>query len=204
MFEVLLADIFQVCLRSPSTGPDILIFKRFREKWSDLNHDIFKQRTVPLIIVSDQVKEFILEHCNKSYPREDYREFICLAGLMVGLDVKANIRKPGALHRARWMAKAIYSLKIELLFNGNEQTFPLTGCEFQGVQRFNRFVVTIYIQSWFTSRLVVDAPINDLLLIQRLKVYDDDALKSTGLKMMKRHSWYLRVGYTMLIRGENF
>jgi hypothetical protein len=47
--------------------------------------------------------------------RDDYRELLCLAALIVGLPVKFAIRKPGALHRARWMAKAIYSLKIELL-----------------------------------------------------------------------------------------
>lgn len=32
---------------------------------------------------------------------------------------------------------------------------------------------------------------NDIMLIQRLKKYDDEALRATGLKMMKRHSWYL-------------
>ena len=53
------------------------------------------------------------------------------------------------------------------------------------------FVINIYLQSWFSCRTVVDAPINDILLIQRLNDYDDDALKATGLKMMERHSWYL-------------
>ena len=33
-----------------------------------------------------------------------------------GLDIDVNVRKPGALHRAQWMAKAIYSMKFKLLF----------------------------------------------------------------------------------------
>ena len=37
MSEILLSDSFRVCL-GPSTGPEILIFKRFREKWPDLQH----------------------------------------------------------------------------------------------------------------------------------------------------------------------
>jgi len=49
----------------------------------------------------------------------------------------------------------------------------------------------VYIKSWFTSSAVVDAPINDMLLIKRLREYDDNALKTTGLNMTKRHSWYI-------------
>lgn len=80
---------------------------------------------------------------------------------------------------------------MKLLFNGNETTIVLTAREFQGMQRFNRFVVCVYLQSWFTCRSAVDAPSNDILLIQRLKEYDDKQLSNIGLKMMLRHSWYL-------------
>ena len=45
------------------------------------------------------------------YYRDDY---------MVGFDIHVSLRKPGAMHPARRMAKAIYSMKIELLFRGNE------------------------------------------------------------------------------------
>jgi hypothetical protein len=67
----------------------------------------------------------------------------------------------------------------------------LTSRELQGIQRFNRFVVGIYIESWFTCRSAVDAPVNDIRLIQKLMAFDDDGLKTAGLKAMKRHSWYL-------------
>ena len=107
---------------------------------------------------------------------------------MVGLDIDVTIRKKSALYRARWMAKAIYSMKIELLFSGNETVIELRAHELKGLKRF---VVRVYIKSWFTSRAVVDAPINDMLLIKRLRKYEDDALKTIGLNMIKRHSWYI-------------
>ena len=89
------------------------------------------------------------------------------------------------------MAKAIYSLKLELLFEGNETVMKLKAHELVAIQRFNRFVVLVYIQSWFTSRSAVDAAANDIRLISRLKSLDDNNLKSAGLKPIQRHSWYL-------------
>lgn len=190
MFEVLLADAFGVCL-GPSTGPDILIFKRFREKWSKLDHHEPEKSQSPMISVDDSLKLFISEQLSKKQCRDDYCEFLNLAALMIGMKTDVTVRKPGALHRARWMAKAIYSMKIELLFSGNEAVIELTGRELLGLQRFNRFVVCVYLRSWFTTKSVVDAPVNDIQMIQRLQAYDDESLRTTGLNMMKRHSWYL-------------
>jgi hypothetical protein len=110
---------------------------------------------------------------------------------MVGLTVPTTFRKPGAIHRARWMAKAIYTMKVELLLDDYESVIQLTARELQAIQRFNRFVVKVYLQSWFSCRKVVDAAVNDIQLIQRLKDYDDSAIQAKDLKMMERHSWYL-------------
>jgi len=82
-------------------------------------------------------------------------------------------------------------MKIELLLDGNESVIQLTARELQAIQRFNRFVVNVYLKSWFSCRKVVDAAFNDIQLIQTLNDYDDAAIKATGLKMMKGHSWYL-------------
>ena len=38
---------------------------------------------------------------------------------MIELDIQVTIRKPGALHCARWTAKAIYALKMELSIKEN-------------------------------------------------------------------------------------
>ena len=57
-------------------------------------------------------------------PREDYLELLRLCYVFLGgsFDRTAGFRAPGAIHNARWMAKAIYSLKI-FLFQGQ---FKLT------------------------------------------------------------------------------
>ncbi|KAK0066099.1 hypothetical protein Bpfe_004220 [Biomphalaria pfeifferi] len=70
-----------------------------------------------IIVVSDTVKAFISKELHQKQLREDYRELIALAARAVGLDVSEPICKPGAIHRARWMAKAIYSLKMQLLLD---------------------------------------------------------------------------------------
>ena len=191
MFEVLLSDAFGVCL-GLSKGPDILLFKRFKDKCSKLVHHQPVPRLVPLISACDKLKEFIAEQLQLGHPRDYYREFLQLAASMIRIKRSAvPLRQPGGLHRARWMAKAIYAMKIELLLDGNEVVIELAARELQGIKRFNRFVVTIYIQSWFSCRIVADASLNDIMLIQSLHDCDDAALQSVGLKMMKRHSWYI-------------
>jgi hypothetical protein len=140
--EVLLSDAFTVCF-GPSSGPDILIFKRFRERWGQLNHKEFQLQGTPLLAAPDDIKAFIQQQVTHEHPREDYLDLLTLAGLLIGLNIESAIRKPGAIHRARWMAKAIYSLKMQLLLNGNETVIQLSGRELQGLQRFNRFVVLI-------------------------------------------------------------
>ena len=196
MFEVLLANAFNECF-GPTTGPEILLFKRFKDCWSSLIHqqlsldDVAKLQKTPKIAASDSLKAFISQQLGETHAREDYKELLNLAGLLLGLAITATVRKPGALHRARWMAKAIYSMKIELLYDGNEIVLNLTGQQLQSIKRFNRFIVNVYVQSWFTARSASDAPVNDIQLIRRLQSYDDDKLRNIGLRMMARHSWYL-------------
>jgi len=189
MHEILLSDVFAVCF-VPSSGPEVTFFKRFRENWDKLPSHQPKLGTIPLIAASDGLKSFITDELTQKHPRDDYLELLQLAGYMVGLKIEATVRRPGAVHRARWMAKALYTLKIELLYDGNEKIIHLTGRELQATQCFNRFVVEVYIQAWFSCRATVDAPSNDIQLINRLKDYGNEAISKVGLKMMARHLWY--------------
>ena len=43
--------------------------------------------------------------------------------------MNVKFRAPGAVHQARWMAKAIYCLKIYMF----QEQFPLTAAEKKGV-----------------------------------------------------------------------
>ena len=54
----------------------------------------------------------------KGYTRGDYKELVELSlAYMKSQLEKFKIRKPGAMHKARWMSRLLYSLKIVLLSN---------------------------------------------------------------------------------------
>ena len=75
-----------------------------------------------------------------------------------------------------------------LLYSGNDKQIKLTGCDLLGIQRFNRFVIQIYLQVWFTCNSAVDAPINELKLLDNLKQYEVEEMRATGIKWLTRHS----------------
>ena len=120
--EVILGDVFTT-LFGPSTGPDILLFKRFQAKWSLFAHDQpengftdpdtaaeFTQNKDMM----DEALEFALVCLKDQHPRDDYRELLELTVIYMGGIPPRGIRimAPGAIHRARWIAKALYSLKV--------------------------------------------------------------------------------------------
>ena len=108
---------------------------------------------------------------SKTQPRQDYLEFIKLSLILFGksdvvaVDGKVHLSPPGAYHRARWMAKGIYCLKMCLF----REQFKLTAAEQQALRRICLFTVTIYVKAWFTAPNTCDAPLNDLILLQTLE-----------------------------------
>ncbi|KAG0712292.1 hypothetical protein GWK47_018790 [Chionoecetes opilio] len=102
-------------------------------------------------------------HLVKHQPRDDYRELLELAiRCLDGALPKLFSDGPGALHRARWMAKLIYAMKILLFAN----QFQLTARETLGLKRFTFFVLEVYVSAWFTASVPSSAPANDLRLLQ--------------------------------------
>ncbi|XP_073986719.1 uncharacterized protein [Rhodnius prolixus] len=69
----------------------------------------------------------------ESHPREDYKEFLNLPLLYLGGWNENNFtfRIPGALNQARWMAKALYALKIALF----AKQLNMSQREFKGMKR---------------------------------------------------------------------
>src|SRR6218665_2625657 len=91
------------------------------------------QQEQPILIpASESVKTCILQHCQKVYPKDDHRDFVNLVALMVGFEINV-------MHRARRIARFIYSMKTAVL----RATKQLTAHELHGVQRISRFVVCI-------------------------------------------------------------
>ena len=51
--------------------------------------------------------------------------------------------QPGAMHQARWMAKAVYAIKMDLFYT----QFKMTAQETSGIHQFAMFVVPVYVRA---------------------------------------------------------
>ena len=96
----------------------------------------------------------------KKIVRDNYRELIELSIIFLGGDKekKLKIRPPGAMHQARWMARAIYSLKICLL----QSHLKISMKEKQALRDVCLFIATVYVKPWLGCSLAVKAPYQDL------------------------------------------
>merc|ERR1712240_679492 len=105
--------------------------------------------------------------------------------------------RPGALHRARWMSKMIYCLKIDLLSNKIIEELPkgtvYASGQQQKIKSFVHFFIFCYASWWLTSPIPASAPLNDLMLINNLIKYreQDEKCANAALHAFSRHLWYL-------------
>jgi len=134
---------------------------------------------------------FVLKHLEENQPRDDYREFLELSLMFLGDVPPRGVRfmTPGPVHHARWMAKALYSLKIYRFRN----QFHLTVRENKGLRDVCLFILRLYIEAWFTALLAISAPSNDLKLIQALAEYrnENSVVSEAASSKFCSHLWYL-------------
>ena len=106
-------------------------------------------------------------------PRQDYLEFIKLSlvalneASRVGDGDDIHFSPPGAYHRATWIAKGIYCLKI-LLFR---EQFKMNTKELQPFRRICVFTITLYNKAWFTAPVTCDVPYNDLCMLRSMESF---------------------------------
>lgn len=93
------------------------------------------------------------------------------------------------MHHARWMAKAIYSLKIFMF----RDQFYLSPSETNSLRQVCIFVILFYIKAWYTSTSAILAPNNDFELLKKLILYDsiDSAVSQKACSKISDHLWYL-------------
>ena len=189
--EVILKDVFHECLGS-SNAPEIAIFKRSKSQWQFV--DPSKKETVESC---DELIEFIATNStarqlkddmlsflkeslmSKSHPREDYEELLRLCYTFLGGEESKPLRRAGALHQARWMAKALYCLKLQML---NSQ-LKLTAREAFGVRRMALFVSLVYVRQWHEAIVSVKAPLNDVRFLDILLTYPDSQTAKDALRV---------------------
>lgn len=198
VFEIMLEAVIIKSL-GVSSGPDILLFKRFKNSWSSVNQGSFKTIGFDGLIHEEVINsapdiiEFSKHQFAEFQPRDDYKELLELTIVFLGGVPERGIRfrAPAGLHRARWMAKAIYSLKIYLF----RDEFKLSKQEENGIRQVCMFVVKCYVSSWFQAASAPFAPKNDLQLLKALKQYEkiNNELSKCALKKFLGHLWYLSV-----------
>ena len=199
IFEIVLSDVFQY-LFGPSSGPDIPIFKRFKGTWSTIcrnrpEEGILDEETAVIFAEHQDVKtgalNFALEAVQQDHDRDDFREFLELTIIYLGGVPPRGIRimAPGAMHQARWMAKAIYGLKVFMF----RSQFNLTVRETKALRLLNLFVTLVYAEAWFRSPHVLEAPLNDLNFFKKIRYFAniDEKTSTVAAKAMGRHTWYL-------------
>jgi hypothetical protein len=202
--EVFLTQIFNDLKFEASRSPEVTLFVHLRDNWCLIPHEeadrlrkyVSNQTELPFLHTLRT--EFI--SCASgmlTYKRGDYREFVELCLAYIGAtQTPIKFQRPGALHKARWMAKLLYILKlalledhISLLPQGTVTTMQQT----PKIRAFADFIVHIYATWWLSCDKAVDAAWNDLKLYKTLCEYKavHSGIASSAIKALERHLWYL-------------
>src|SRR5215469_8586913 len=181
-----------------TTGPHPDIFKRFITAWNKIDKrkydigisDNLIQKQLTPEVIANVTAEFETK-LTESHPRDDYKELLQLVLVFVG-SLDGNVvgfRTPGAIHHARWMAKAFYCLKIFLF----RRQFKMSKEEESTVRAISVFLVKIYCKAWYNAPKAHLAPKQDLGILHSLLDYKecDNDIAEIALTKFSKHLWYL-------------
>jgi hypothetical protein len=196
VLELLVSAAFEKTMGATS-GPEVLIFKRFREQWRFIDQDNFQPSHSDEYVrnimspLRDSLLDFARKQLEERQCRDDYREFLELSVIFLGEVPSRGVKfmAPGAMHHARWMAKVLYAIKIWMY----RSQFKLTVREETGLRDIAIFAVQLYLKAWMMAPLAAAAPYNDFQLMNQLLQYSHiqpDISKATA-KKMAHHLWYL-------------
>lgn len=196
IFELVLRGAFEE--KMPGVcRPNVPLFQRFQGNWKNLDQSKYdsglddKNLQEELEKNKDAINFFVKKNLENGQPRGDYEELLKLTQIFIGESPVTGVkfRHPGAFHHARWMSKAIYSLKIYLF----RQQFNLTPQERRGLSSMCLFIVLIYVKAWFVAPYAAQAPNHDLQFLKELTNYQsiDKKISQVALKKISNHLWYL-------------
>ncbi|GBO27655.1 hypothetical protein AVEN_215865-1 [Araneus ventricosus] len=92
------------------------------------------------------------------------------------------------MHQARWMVRAIYSLKLSLFTSQLKSNTK----DKEALLHVCLFIVTIYVKPWLQWILAVKAPYKDLCFLKSLKVYEkvNESISKAAFQKFSQHLWY--------------
>lgn len=99
-----------------------------------------------------------------------------------------KFKVPGANHHARFLAKAIYCLKMFLF----QKQVQLEDWEKKALRSICIFIVKFYIKAWFTAPLPTQAANFDFSLLKNIILYKkiDKEVSVTVQSKLLNHLWY--------------
>lgn len=195
IFELILRSVFEVKLKINTIGPDVPIFKKFQQAWPGIDLTIFEVGINDAYVKSMiemnrfEIINFCLHSLQKKQCRDDYKELLELTIIFLGGKPSNGIsfHYPGAYHHARWMSKAIYSLKIYMF----RKQFKLSVREENAFRDICIFVVKLYVEVWFKCPVAIESPFNDLIFLKKLIEYPDTIISKAAVHKFCGHLWYL-------------
>ena len=122
--ELMLSHVFSDLKIEMSKSPDVTLFTRFRSNYDLLPYSgeqqlrLFDPQPFPVAALDllQQCRATVLHLTDSQLDlhRDDYKEFaeLCALNLKADADEPFSFKRPGALHKARWMAKLLYAIKI--------------------------------------------------------------------------------------------
>ncbi|XP_044598124.1 uncharacterized protein LOC123274533 [Cotesia glomerata] len=205
--ELMLRNVAEVAW--PATnGPNVPIFKRFRDNWDNIDKVVYEigsndeHITDILNDKKQDILDFIDNQLKNHHPRDDYKELLELSSIFLGGGGdKVQFKAPGACHHARWLSKALYCLKIYLF----RKQFKVPAKETDALRKICVFVVLFYVKIWFTAPYAIKAPNPDLQLVKDLiehrKIHPEIA--NAALEKLSKHLWYLHEQLACLALFDN-
>ena len=201
--EIILTWVWEGLKIEVSKSPEVTMFQRFRDNFDALSYS--EVSSLNFFSIEDELQETrqkvinliekVLSDKTFAY-RGDYTIFLKTTLVLLTGDVSNyQIQRPGAIHKARWMMKAIISQVIFLLMPKIDSELPknkiLTKSQAEKLERFVKFICLVYVPWWITCPVARDSPINDLNLLKSVRNYPDQLIATKAEKVFRNHLWYL-------------
>lgn len=181
-----------------------MLFLRFRDNFNKLSYsDLTDICTLRIEDELQPAKEQVIELIKHTLGKKDfgyrgdYTQFMKLVLVaLTGDTSNFKITRPGALSKARWMAKAIYAIDLFLLKNKIKRELGknpviMTDRQADLLERFVKFVCLIYVKWWIRCPLAAEAGLNDLDLLSSIRTYPDKTISEAVHKAFHGHLWYI-------------
>ena len=179
-------------------SPHCKLFMDLKREWEDL--DTSSEAEIQILDLPISEREALIVFFQEIYTngdkvllRHDYKELVEICLKLLGAELPAekvfSWKKVGAVHKARFMAWSLCSLKA-FAFSSNMDFSEETK---ENLRRITLFQITIYIPHFLMSSIGSDAAFNDLSLHKKLQKFQDidEVIGGEALKTLERHLWYL-------------